>query len=76
MNTRSLAILCAAAVIWLPCATLRSQLAPAPVGDALADLQAVQKGNDELLKRQAATVEQLNQLIDAAKQARIMSKRG
>ncbi len=77
MNTR-LAFLLVTAVglaVALPSARVHSQLAP-PAGDPLADLQTIQTANDDLIKRQEATLKDLADTTDVADQVRILAKRG
>lgn len=72
----SLLFLAAFAAMALPCAQLRSQaLLPAPA-DPVAALQALLKTNEELLKRQEASLAELVELTSTARDARIFSKRG
>ena len=47
----------------------------APV-DPLATIQALQTTNDDLLKRQEATLKDLSDMTDTAREVRILSKRG
>jgi hypothetical protein len=71
-------LLAAGLALVLPSAQLRSQLvpAPAPVTDPLQALQALQRANDDLLKRQENTIQELTELTTIAREARIFSKRG
>jgi hypothetical protein len=71
-----LLIVAAALALLLPSSGLRSQLAPAPVGDPVQALQSLQKANEALLKRQADTLNELIDLTNTAREARILSKRG
>ena len=72
----SLALLGAAVVVALPAASSRSQmLAPAST-DPMTELQELQTANDDLLKRQDATLKDLSDLTDQANEVRIFSRRG
>lgn len=72
----SLLLFAALAAMALPCAQVRSQaLLPAP-GDPLVTLQALIKANDDLLKRQETSFNDLVELTSSAREARIFSKRG
>ena len=59
----------------LPAARCHSQLAPPP-SDPLTELQALQTANDELLKRQDATLKDLAEMNATANELRIFSRRG
>jgi hypothetical protein len=59
----------------LPSARVHSQLAP-PTGDPLADLQTIETANDDLIKRQEATLKDLSDTTDDANQLRIYARRG
>ena len=61
--------------IGLPFSNVRSQLL-APAADPLTQLQALGTANDDLLKRQEATLKDLTDMTDAARQVRIYSRRG
>jgi hypothetical protein len=50
--------------------------APAASGVVLKALQDMKAANDEVLKRQAATLQQLEEIEKAAEQLKIYSKRG
>ncbi len=64
----------AAFAVLLPAARIESQVvAPA---DPLAAIQALQTANDDLLKRQAATLKDLSDMTDTAREVRIFAKRG
>ncbi len=64
----------AAFAVLLPVAHIESQtVAPA---DPLAAIQALQTANDDLLKRQDATLKDLSDMTDTAREVRIFSKRG
>ena len=69
-----LCLLAAVLVVALPSGRSRSQLAPAT--DPLAELQAIQTANDDLLKRQDATLKDLTDMTDMANEVRIFSRRG
>lgn len=71
----SLTFLAVALAISLPAASSRSQLAPAPT-DPMVELQALQTANDDLLKRQDATLKDLTEMTDQANEIRIFSRRG
>ena len=62
-------------VVALPSAQVRSQLALPPV-DPAAALETMHKNNEDLLKRQEATLKDLTDLTEAAREIRIYSKRG
>ena len=59
----------------LPASRSHSQLAPAAV-DPVAELQALQNANEDLLKRQDATLKDLTEMTDNANEIRIYSRRG
>lgn len=60
----------------LPCSQVRSQaLLPAPT-DPFATLQTLIKANEDLLKRQDASLSDLVELTGTAHEARVFSKRG
>ena len=59
----------------LPSAQVRSQLA-APPSDPASVLQALQTANETLIKRQEATVKEIEELNTTAREIRIFSKRG
>lgn len=61
--------------IGLPASQVRSQLALPPT-DPLAALEAMHKNNEDLLKRQEATLKDLADVTEAAREIRIYSKRG
>lgn len=65
-----------AAALALPCSGVRSQALLPPPGDPSVTLQTLIKANDELLKRQEASFNELVELTGAAREARIFSKRG
>ncbi len=58
----------------LPTSHSQSQLAP--VVDPLTELQALQTANDDLLKRQDATLKDLTDMTATANEVRIFSRRG
>ena len=66
--------LAAVLVMALPLGRSESQLAP--VADPLTELQSLQNANDDLLKRQDATLKDLTDMTDTANEVRIFSKRG
>lgn len=57
----------------LPAGFSQSQMMPA--GDPIADMQAMQTANDDLLKRQEATLKDLTDMTTTANEIRIFSKR-
>ena len=59
----------------LPATNSRSQLA-LPPADPLAAIQALQTTNEDLLKRQEATLKDLTEMTDTANEVRIFSRRG
>ena len=64
----------AAFAVLLPASHIESQtVAPA---DPLAAIQALQTANDDLLKRQDATLKDLSDMTDTAREVRIFAKRG
>ena len=65
-----------AVVLFLPSATTHSQLAAPLPADPLAAIQTLQKSNDDLLKRQDATLKTLTDLTNTANEVRIFSRRG
>ena len=58
----------------LPSGHSQSQLALPP--DPLAQIQAMQTANDDLLKRQDATLKELTDMTATANEVRIFSRRG
>ena len=62
-------------VCTLPSARLNSQAVPFPT-EPLAALQTLQTANDDLIKRQEATLKDLSDITDDAREIRIYSKRG
>ncbi len=71
----TLALLAIALACTLPAASSHSQLAPAST-DPQAELQALQTANEDLLKRQDATLKDLTEMTDQANEIRIFSRRG
>lgn len=71
----SLTLLAVTLTICLPASNSRSQLAPVST-DPMAELQALQAANDDLLKRQDATLKDLTEMTDQANEIRIFSRRG
>jgi hypothetical protein len=61
--------------LFLPSAQVRSQLA-APPSDPASVLQALQTANEAFLKRQEATLKEIDELNTTAREVRIFSKRG
>ena len=59
----------------LPSATEPVPTRAAPT-DPLAAIQALQNANDDLLKRQDATLKDLTDMTDTANEVRIFSRRG
>jgi hypothetical protein len=65
------------AVIPVGTTTIQPQAGPAAsVQSVLQTLQAMKSANDEILKKQAATLLQLDEIQKAAEQLKIYSKRG
>ncbi len=62
-------------VLSLPATRIQSQLALPPT-DPLATMQALQTANEDLLKRQEATLKELTEMTDTANEVRIFSRRG
>ena len=60
--------------VFLPSGHTQSQLAP--VTNPLAQIQALQTANEELLKRQDATLKDLSDMTTTANEVRILSRRG
>lgn len=60
--------------VLLPVGHSQSQLAP--VTDPLAEIQALQTANDDLLKRQDATLKDLTDMTATANEVRLFSRRG
>ena len=59
----------------LPATRSHSQLAPAPT-NPLAQIQALETANDDLLKRQDATLKDLTDMTETANEVRIFARRG
>jgi hypothetical protein len=68
-------LLAMALAVAIPSARVHSQLAPAP-GDPVAELQALESANADLIKRQETTLQDLADITETANQVRIFSKRG
>ena len=64
----------ASLVLLLPSPHGRSQQ-PLPT-DPLTAIQALSTASDDLLKRQEATLKDLSEMTDTAREARIFAKRG
>ncbi len=77
MKTTSyfLLLLVALLVCALPSNRLQSQALPPPA-DPLTAIQALQTANDDLIKRQEATLKDLSDMTDAAREAKIFARRG
>jgi hypothetical protein len=77
MNTRLACLLVTAVglAVALPSTRVHSQLAP-PASDPMADLQSMESANDDLIKRQEATLKDLTDTTENASQLRIFAKRG
>ena len=69
----SLLLVTAAFAVLLPASRIESQMA-APV-DPLAAIQALQTANDDLIKRQEATLKDLSDMTDTAREVRILARR-
>ena len=78
MKTLSLLPMVAAAAftLLLPSSQVQSQTAAPFPDDPLTALQVLQKGNDDLLKRQDDTLKTLTDLTATANEIRIFSRRG
>ena len=61
--------------VGLPSSNVRSQLL-APATDPLIQIQTLGTANDDLLKRQEATLKELTDMTDTAREVRIYSRRG
>lgn len=72
----SIPLLAAAIVISLPAARSRSQMLTPASTDPMTELQDLQTANDDLLKRQDATLKDLSDMTDQANEVRIFSRRG
>ncbi len=75
INFRYLAFAGVSLAIFLPSSQVRSQLL-APPADPLVLLQAMETANDDLLKRQEATLKELTDTTTTAREIRIFSRRG
>lgn len=69
-----LAVAASCAALLVPPASVHSQLAPLP-NDPGAVLQVLQQANADLLKRQEATLKELEELTNDAREARIFARR-
>ena len=69
------AALVLAAALFTPSASVRSQLAPLP-NDPGAILQSLQQTNADLIRRQEASLKELEDLTTQAREARIFARRG
>ena len=58
-----------------PSGSVRSQLAPLP-NDPGAILQSLQQTNADLIRRQEASLKELEELTTQAREARIFARRG
>ena len=74
-NFRFLAAAGLILAVTLPSSQVRSQLA-IPPSDPLVLLQTMQTANDDLLKRQEATLKDLTEMTENAREIRIYSRRG
>ncbi len=63
-----------ALAVLLPASRIESQVV-APL-DPMASIQALGTANDDLLKRQEATLKDLSDMTDTAREVRILAKRG
>ena len=70
-----LALVAVILALSLPATRSQSQLAPLP-NDPLAAIQALETTNEDLLKRQDATLKDLTEMTDLANEVRIFSRRG
>ena len=70
----TLFLVTAALTVFLPASRIESQMV-APV-DPLATIQALGTANDDLLKRQEATLKDLSDMTDTAREVRILARRG
>ena len=77
MNTRPIYLAAALvfAALLTPSASVRSQLAPLP-NDPGAALQTLQQANTDLIRRQEATLKEIDDLTAQAREARIFARRG
>ena len=74
MKNLLLFLAAAALTLLLPAPHGRSQQ-PLPL-DPLAAIQALSTADDDLLKRQEATLKDLSEMTDTAREAKIFAKRG
>ena len=63
-----------ALAVFLPVSRIESQMVPP--ADPLASIQALQTTNDDLIKRQEATLKDLSEMTDTAREVRILARRG
>ena len=63
-------------IVGLPSPVVHSQLPVPNTGDPLTQLQTMGAANDDLLKRQEATLKELTDLTETAREVRIFSRRG
>ena len=71
---RSLFLAAVALALLMPAPRTQSQMvAPA---DPMAAIQALQNANDDLIKRQEATLKDLSEMTDTAREVRILTRRG
>lgn len=70
---RHFLLLTAGLVLVFPTVHSRSQLAP--VTDPLSEMQTMQTANDDLIKRQEATLKELTDMTATANEVRIFSRR-
>ena len=76
MKTSSFSVFLAAAAlaVLMPASHIESQMV-APT-DPLVAIQALQTANDELIKRQEATLKDLTDMTTTAREVRIFARRG
>ena len=74
MKNLPLFLTVAALALLLPAPHGQSQQ-PLPA-DPLSAIQALSTANDDLIKRQEATLKDLSEMTDTAREARIFAKRG
>ena len=72
----SIPLLAAAVTTLLPAARSRSQMLAPTSTDPMTELQELQTANEDLLKRQDATLKDLADMTDQANEVRIFSRRG
>lgn len=68
-------LLILALAVVLPPGSTHSQLLQ-PAGNPMTELQSLQKTNDDIIKRQEATLKDLTDMTTTAHEVRIYSKRG